>query len=300
MDSGALRRKCCHMDTNTTLPTPSITVDHILDRYQTEYVPHELAPRTQKDYARHIATLRRLWGSRVAADLKPKDFADFLHAEGRRKGRIQRVRILAVLSGAFTEAVSSWYLLERNTLRDVKRPKNPPRDRLVTNEEFQAVRAIAPLRVKLMMDLAVRTGQRQGDLLDLKWSQIKGMDVYFQQSKTGKRIVIEITPDLESVLDRCWNLPNRGEYVITRQIGGRFTSEGFRAAWQRTMNKYVHRGGTRHTFHDLRALAATRCATPEEAMRLLGHSNISMTLSVYRRAPERCRPVQLSVSGALQ
>lgn len=293
MDSRALWRKCCHMNTNTTPETTGITVDQVLDRYQRDYVPHELAPRTQRDYKRHIAKLRALWGPRIASELKPKDFADFLNAEGRRRGRIQRARTLAVLSSAFTQAVSVWFFLERNTLRDVIRPKNPPRDRLVTDEEFQAVRAIAPLRVKLMMDLAVRTGQRQGDLLDLKWSQIKGMDIHFQQSKTGKRIVIEITPDLETVLDRCYQLPNRGEYVITRQIGGRFTSEGFRASWQRTMNKYVHRGGTRHTFHDLRALAATRCSSPEEAMRLLGHSTLAMTMRVYRRAPERCKPVQL-------
>lgn len=250
------------MDTNTTPETTGTTVDQILERYEREYVPHELSPRTQRDYARHIRTLRRLWGPRIASELKPKDFADFLHSEGKRRGRIQRARILAVLSSAFTQAVSVWYLIEKNTLRDVIRPKNPPRDRLVTDEEFQAV-------------------------------QIKGMDLYFQQSKTGKRIVIEITPDLESVLDRCYQLPNRGEYVITRQIGGRFTSEGFRAAWQRTMNKYVHRGGTRHTFHDLRALAATRCGTPEEAMRLLGHTTMAMTMRVYRRAPERCRPVMM-------
>lgn len=275
------------MNNNEASGTTAVTVGEILDRYEREYVPHELAPQTQKDYARRIISLRHLWGSRVAADLRPKDFADYLHAEGKRRGRINRVRTLAVLSGAFTEAVRSYYVLDRNPLRDVARPKNPPRDRLVSTEEFQAVRAIAPYKLQLAMDLAVMIGQRQGDLLDLKWPDIKGMEVHIRQSKTGKRLAIEITSDLEVVLDKCWNIPNRGEYVITRQIGGRFTSQGFRAMWQRTMNRYCHRGGVRFTFHDLRALAATRCATPEIAMRLLGHSNISMTLRVYRRGIER-------------
>lgn len=281
------------MDTTTPSTVSAITVNTILDRYEREYVPHELAPQTQKDYARRIISLRQLWGHRIATELKPKDFADYLHAGGKRKGRINRVRTLAVLSGAFTEAVRSYYLLSTNVLRDVKRPKNPPRDRLVSGEEFQAVRAIAPYKLKLAMDLAVMIGQRQGDLLDLKWSDIKGMEIHIRQSKTGKRLAIEITSDLEAVLDKCWNLPNRGEYVITRQMGGRFSSQGFRAMWQRTINRYCHRGGTRFTFHDLRALAATRCATPEIAMRLLGHSNISMTLRVYRRGVERVAALTL-------
>lgn len=295
------------MDTHIT-PTTAVTVNDILSRYEREYVPHELAPQTQKDYARRIVSLRQLWGSREAATLKPKDFADYLHAEGRRRGRINRVRTLAVLSGAFSEAVSSYYILDRNPLRDVKRPKNPPRDRLVTTEEFQAVKAIAPHRLKIAMDLAVLTGQRQGDILDFRWKNIQELpapmkdeitgelithELVIRQSKTGKRLAIGITKDFDAVLDRCWLLPNRGEYLITRQMGGRFSSQGFRALWQRAQNRYCHRGGTRYTFHDLRALAATRCPTPEIAMRLLGHSNISMTLRVYRRGIERVAALTL-------
>lgn len=281
------------MDNSTPSTVQAITVNAILDRYHAEYVPHELAPLTQKDYGRHIAKIRERWGSNIAAEMRPKDFADFLHAEGKRRGRIQRVRTLAVLSGAFTEAVSSYYWLERNPLRDVKRPKNPPRDRLVEEHEFQGCRVLAPYKLQLAMDLAVMLGQRQGDLLDLKWGDIKGMEIHVCQGKTGKRLAIEITPDVEAVLDKCWQFENRGEYVLGTIRGGRFSSQGFRAMWQRTMNKYCHRGGIRYTFHDLRALAATRCATPEIAMRLLGHSNISMTLRVYRRGIERVKPVRL-------
>lgn len=278
------------MDTNIT-PTTAVTVNAILDKYQAEVVPFTLAPRTQDSYRRIIPKLRALWGHRIASELKPKDFGPWLYEVQR--GRIQRVRMLAVLSAALTCAVSQWYWIDANCLRDVKRPRNPPRDRLVTREEFEAVRAHAPLRVKLMMDLAARTGQRQGDLLGLQWSQLKGMELHFQQSKTGKRIVLEVTPELEAVLDRCWNLPNRGEYVITRSMGGRFSSAGFRASWQRLMNRYCRRGGTRYTYHDLRAMAATSCKTPEEAMRLLGHTTLAMTMRVYRRAAERVKPVQM-------
>lgn len=265
------------------------TVSQILDRYERDCVPL-LASRTQKDYVRHVRTLRRVFGDRIADELKPRDFGPFLDV---RKGKIQRVRQLAVLSAAFTQAVSFWYVMERNVLRDVKRPKSQPRDRLIEDHEFAAVKALAPLRVQLMMDLALFLGQRQGDLLALKWADIKGGDVHIYQSKTGKRLAIEITPELKRVFGKCWMLPKRDEYVITRRCGGRYTSEGYRALWQRTMKKYVRRGGTRFTFHDIRALCATKCPSPEVAMRLLGHSNISMTLKVYRRGIERVKALSV-------
>lgn len=277
------------MNTNITETAP-VTVNMILDRFARDYLPYELAPRTQKDYARHLVKLREVFGSRIAEELRPRDFGPFLDV---RRGKFQRVRQLAVLSSAFSEAVSTYFMLERNVLRDVKRPRGKPRDRLVSDEEFKAFRAMAPMRVQIAMDLALLTGQRQGDILDLKWSQVRDMAVYLEQSKTGKRLAIEITPELEAVLDRCWTLPNRGEYVITRRCGGRYTSEGFRALWQRIMQKWLKRGGERFTFHDLRALCATKCPTMEAAMHLLGHSNISMTRRVYRRGIERVKPLQL-------
>jgi integrase len=270
----------------------AVTVSAILDRYQAQCLPL-LAPRTARDYVRHIGHLKARFGDRIASELRPRDFGPFIQERAGRKGEVQRVRQLAVLSAAFTQAVSFWYLLDHNVLRDVKRPKRPPRDRLIEEHEFAAVRSGAPLRVQLMMDLALRLGQRQGDLLDLKWSDLKDGYVNLQQGKTGKRLAIEISPELKRIFGRCWMLPNRGEYVITRKCGGRYTSEGFRALWQRTIDAYCGRGGARFTFHDIRALCATKCSSPELAMKLLGHTNISMTLRVYRRGVEKVKALQV-------
>ena len=286
-------RKIRSVNTNNAL-----TVAEILVRYQAECLP-DLAPRTRKDYVRHIAHLKRIFGHYIADDMVPKDFAEFLGNGGKRRGQIQKVRQLAVLSAAFTQAVSYWFIMKRNPLRDVKRPKTKPRDRLIQQPEFDGVVAIANIpQVRLMMRLALKIGQRQGDLLNLKWSDIKDNEIHIYQSKTGKRLAIMIDKDLESILDECWMLKYGGhaggEYVITRskRRGGRYTSEGFRATWQRTMRKWMKSGGENFHFHDIRALCATRCATPEIAMRLLGHSTLQMTTRVYRRGVERvqCLP----------
>lgn len=292
------------MNTETTETAP-VTVNMILDRYEREYVPKRLAPRSQMDYRRHIKVLRRWYGERIAADLKPRDFAEFLCIE---RGKFQRVRQLAVLSSAFTQAVSRWYWIERNVLRDVARDKGEPRDRLIKPEEFAGCRAMAPLRVQLAMDLALITGQRQGDILNFRWADISDLpepvkdpatgetltqELTVFQSKTRKRIGIGITKELEAVLDRCWQLPNRGEYVLSRRCGGRYTSPGFRTLWHRVMAQWMDRGGENFHFHDIRALCATRQPTPEHARRLLGHTSIAMTMRVYRRGVERVIPTQI-------
>lgn len=269
------------------------TVNQILDRYETDCL-EELAPRTQRDYRRHIGKLRSTFGTATAQEMQPKDFADFLNV---KKGRIARVRTLAVLSAAFTMAVRRWFWLQVNVLRDVERPKSRPRDRLVTDDEFAGVRAIASKRVQLAMTLALLTGQRQGDLIALRWADVKDNELHVRQTKTGKRLAIAITPDLEKALDQCWQLPNGGaaggEYVLVTRQGRPYTSEGFRACWQRTIKKWMRRGGENFHFHDLRALAATRCATPEIAMRLLGHTTLAMTMRVYRRGVERVSALTL-------
>lgn len=278
----------------TSPSSEPVSVNQVLDRFESEYMPNELAPRTQLNYAYHLAELRRVFGHRIVDELRPKDFGDFLSLKGR--GKVNRVRTIAVLSAAFTQAVSHWYMVERNVLRDVKRPRFRPRDRLILDAEFTAVRATASPRVQCAMDLALLTGQRQGDLIALKWSDILDDEIHLQQQKTGKRRAIGITPDLEQALDRCWLLPDRADHILTRKGGGRYTSEGFRAVWQRTMNRAMRLRAvlTRFTFHDIRAMSATKHTDPEGARRLLGHTTVNMTQRVYRRGVEHVPALQLT------
>jgi integrase len=269
------------VETNIT-----VTVSQILDGYEAACL-HELGLRTQRDYRRHLIHLRRRFGHLDANALKPRDFGPFLtEIPSGKKGRVQRVRQLAVLSAAFTYAVSFSYQMEINPLRQVKRPKFKPRTRYVTDEEYDAVRAIAPKRMRLTMELAYLTGQRQGDILGLRWADIDDK-IHFVQGKTGKRLGMRIGPKLEAVLDECWNLPkggcDGGEHVITRTCGGRYTSEGARALWQRTIGQYVRGGGKRWNFHDLRGKCVSDSKSLQQASDRAGHLDQKMTKRVYDR-----------------
>lgn len=270
------------------METNSYTVNQILDQYSRECVPR-LAARTQKDYARHIEILRRHFGERIADDLIPRDFRDFMNVP---KGRIHRNRTIAVLSAAFTYAVRHLYWMKLNILRDVARHESTPRDRYVTDEEFHSFRSSAPPRIQIAMDLALLTGQRQGDLLSMRWAQIQPIGVVFHQSKTGKRLAMEVTPALQLVLDRARAIYETSAFVICTERGTRYTSEGFRAMWQRYMRRWCDRGGTRFTFHDLRGKSASDSETIDLAYQRLGHTSIAMTRRVYDRGIRKVQPLR--------
>lgn len=229
------------------------SVSEILDRYQRDSLPL-LKRRTRTDYARHIAVLKRALGEKVAARLTLDDLAEFMNVN---KGKIQRNRQMAVLSSAFGEAIR-WGFLHSNICKEVPRHVPKQKDQQLSGEEFDAVRQIASPRVRWVMDLVYLTGQPQGQIITLRWDQVhadKG-EVLFRHQLTGKKVTVRITPEITRVLEECGlNRPRaeRGEFVVKTRKGLPYTSEGFRAVWQRVIKKWTRGANDSFTFHDIRA-----------------------------------------------
>jgi integrase len=146
--------------------------------------------------------------------------------------------------------------------------------------------------MRVAIDLAVITGQRRGDLLNLTRGQLQDDGVYFKQSKTGAEITIEWSDDLRSIITRAKALKPQipGEYLIRKQNGKPYTGVGFSAIWQRLMKKHVEAGGERFIFHDLRSVSADGAATAEEARDRLGHTNVETTKRHYLRGVTKAKP----------
>jgi integrase len=274
----------------TPVATDAYTLNDAFNRYDREVIP-TLEPRTQKDYRKYLVVLRKTFGHMAPNDVLPRHVGQFLDTP---KGKIQRNRQVAVLSAVYGKMVGRWYVADRNPCMNVERNPSKPRDRNVTDAEFAAMYKLANPRVQVAMDLALLTGQRQGDLLKMKWSQITPEGVTLRQGKTGKRLMVEMSPALQAVLERARaflpHLPR--EYVLRTRKGRPFTQNGFRACWQRAMTKYVKQGGTRFTFHDLRGKSGSDSASLQDAYERLGHTSISMTRRVYDRGIRKVKPLK--------
>lgn len=281
---------------------PLGTLGAVFDRYLRDVLP-TLAPRTQKDYVRHIKVLRAWCGHMAPDELRPRDVGQFLDVT---KGKIQRNRQVAVLSAIYSKAVGRWYVAERNPCEKVERNPSKRRDRYITNDEYMALYELAPPRIQIAMDLALLTGQRQGDILALRWEQVGDDGIKIQQGKTGKKLLIGMSPSLKAVLDRARRMPPDlpKEYVLrTRKMGRPYTSEGFRAVWQRVMKKAL-KGYTkgknkfppvlekRFTFHDIRAKTVSDSETLDSAFERAGHTTMAMTRGVYDRNFRKVTPLK--------
>jgi integrase len=269
---------------------PVKTLSDAFDRYEREVLPG-LQPRTQRDYRKALIVLRATFGHMAPDDVLPKHIGRFLDVP---KGKINRNRQAAVLSSVYTHLVGRWFEADRNPCAKVVRNQSKARSRLVTDAEFAAVYKLAKPKVQVAMDLALLTGQRQGDILSLKWSQITPEGITLRQGKTGKRLMVEMSPALQAVLERARaflpHLPR--EYVLRREDGKRYTPDGFRAMWQRTMGKFVAQGGERFTFHDLRGKSASDSGSIQDAYERLGHTSMAMTRRVYDRGVRKVKPLR--------
>ncbi len=92
--------------------------------------------------------------------------------------------------------------------------------------QVEAVRALASERIRVAIDLAVSTGQRRGDLLTLRRSQLTDEGVLFRQSKTGADVLIEWSNDLHAIVERAKQLTPQipAEYLIRTQHGKPYTA----------------------------------------------------------------------------
>ena len=153
--------------------------------------------------------------------------------------------------------------------------KETGRDRYVTNAEFEKVKEHAHFTVVDAMDLALLTGQRPADVLKLKRTDIRDGALWIVQNKTGARLGIEVTGELQTVIDRINSRPRSaiGTYLIQDEKGQSLSYYAMRSRFDkaRTLAKVSFQ------FRDIRAKAATDTGDLAHSQKLLAHKNREMT-----------------------
>jgi integrase len=134
-----------------------------------------------------------------------------------------------------------------------------------------------------------------------------GLDCFFGNRKLGGKALIgtasgdvsqnrdlalEWSNDLRAIVERAKKVNPQipGDYLIRTRRCKPYSARGFSAIWQRLMTKYVNAGGTRFSFHDLRAVSADGASTVEEAQARLGHRSSATTQRHYYHSVTRARP----------
>jgi integrase len=191
-------------------------------------------------------------------------------------------RMLTVLKLVFQWAMDR-ELVQHNPCLSVKRLKQTPRERLIKGKEYQAIYAHAAPWLQIVMDLCYLTGQRIGDVLKIERQHLTDEGIFVQQQKTGKRLVVGWTPDLQAVIERARALPGSVaamRYVIAGRAGRMRLHSNVWRAFKTAAEKA---GVADVTLHDLRAMAGTETDRQgNDPSALLGHTD-RRTTQIYLR-----------------
>ena len=246
------------------------TLMHVIAAYKgsREFPTNE---RTRRDYLRCIATIEETLGTLPLRALEaPSINADFikwrdgLSCSDRWKDYHFAV-LKIVLNWGCNLGLCRWRPPSR-----VKKLYNADRSECIwLPSDVEAMRRACSQELAWALDLALWTGQRQGDLLKLSWTQVREGWLVLRQGKTKARVGIPLTGTFGAIID---GIPKRAVTILTNSRGLPWTESGFRASWSKAFNETslsdLH-------FNDLRGtavinLADAGCSIPEIAS-ITGH-----------------------------
>lgn len=181
--------------------------------------------------------------------------------------------LLTVLARMFSYALDL-EMIVRNPLERVgKLADGTRREAIWTDAQIAAFHAHAHPKLRLAMELARWTGQRQGDLLRLTWTAYDGKHITLRQGKTGRAVRIKVYSELKTLLDAT---KREAVTMLTtsRKKATPWTSDGFRASWAKVCEAAGIDGVT---FHDLRGTFITLAyrhhgASIRDVAEISGHS----------------------------
>lgn len=271
------------------------TIGLIMDRYLLEVLPTKAA-NSVKTQTNQMVLLRGVFGSMDPNDLQQSHAYDYANKRASRYPTTAR-RELELLSHVCTMAVK-WGAMRANPLLGMEKPRRPPRRRYVTNDEYIHVWNLASPMVRCVMDLAMLTALRRGDIFKLERRHITDDGLCMKPGKTekttGVELIFEWTPTLRSVIKQAVSIkPQVRQHLVCNRKGKMYTKNGFDSVWKRLMDKATTGEGAieRFQFLDLRRKSASDEVDEKVAQMRLGHASPEITARVYRVKPKRVKPL---------
>jgi len=175
-----------------------------------------LKPRTGLDYDKYLDFFQEIMGQANPAKMLRKDVIRLRDANAEKAYFANySLRVLRVLMEHCVDL--GWR--DANPARGVPELKTSKKERDPWPRELlDAYRDACALgtRERLVMELCVGTGQRIGDVLNMRWSNIEDGSVWLRQSKTSKELWVPILPGLQEALDAA---SRHSVFILTNEQG---------------------------------------------------------------------------------
>ncbi len=286
----------------------------VIAAWQRDVMPAH-APKTQTDERAMCKVIAEAFIEFRASEVQAPDVATFLQPYQAK--RTMRNHYRAMLRELMRYSIERGWRID-NPVDHIRTLPTPPRTRYITDSELRRIkvggiygddgkRTRSGLMLAGLVDVAYLTGQRIGDLLELRWTpdpddpdapHVAADGLHFRPGKTRRStraaVVIGWTTRLQAAIDGLRKLQaarllkRRAEqrvvsgYVFTTQGGLQTTYSGIASAWQRAK---ARAGVADAHIHDIRAKALTDKERSEgmQAARTMGtHSTEGQTADYLR------------------
>jgi integrase len=283
------------------------TVSQMLDKYEIQVVPQKKSQKTQSGM---LAWWRTALGHYTLADIRPALIADFRDqllkettSRGSQRSPATARKYLALLSHVFTVAVKEWGWIESNPVIKVTKPKEPRgRVRFLEDPERQALleacRSSSNPYLYPVVLLAISTGMRRGEIMSLKWGDIKFADgvIIIHESKNDERRSVPLATSAKLALQRLSKIRRIDTGLLFPSKQNPTKPIDLRKAWETARSDS---GVKDFRFHDLRHCTASYLAmngaTQLEIAEVLGHK----TLQMVKRYSHLSKPHTHSVMASM-
>ena len=273
------------------------TVADMIDRY-IEKLKRE-KPKRYKDTATTLNWWKKNLGYCVLADLSSSIINDKIDLIAKRT--VERIdketgikrpvpisasrvnRYIAVMSHVCSVAMKRWEWLEDNPFRKIDKLEEPKgRDRYLSNEErsalLEACRNAPYPYTYLIVVLAISTGMRKGEILNIKWPDVDFVrrQITLHETKNGEKRSVPLTGHAFKLFqDHQKNRRNSSDFVFPSIKGDK--PYEIKKSWEGALKEA---GINNFRFHDLRHTAASYLAmngaSLAEIAAVLGHKTLAM------------------------
>jgi integrase len=252
------------------------TLPGLLDRFLLR-AKGKVAANTYASYASAARRLQKHLAEFSPHNLKPTTVAQLLDHYRAQPSVANQLR--TVLKGSMDIAVREG-LADANPCTSIPPLKAPARERYITDAEFWKIAESAEPLVQAVMRLQYLTGQRVGDVLGIRHTDITEAGIAFRQQKTGKLLIVS-APGLDEAIVEAKALRKvRGFFLFLNSHGRKLTYRVYYGMFKEAAEKA---GIVDARPNDLRAKSATDAEEQGiNPTHLLGHDSADTTKTYLR------------------
>jgi integrase len=267
---------------------PPGSLPWLIKRYRQDPRFTDLRDSSQQEYGQHLRRVEE-WSERAGhpplKTITRRDVKAFARSMADTPGRAKHV--MSLLRILFDFAIDEGEFDGINPALRMRLKRNPPRDQVWADDQITAViemaAAIGRPSIGLAVALAHNTGQREGDILHMAWSQYDGTVIRLRQRKTGVLLDVPCTAQLIEALAAT---PRTGTLMVISDETKQVYCQKVFYRWFRII---CRKAGIPDDlqFRDLRRTAVVRlaeagCSVPEISA-ISGHSinRTAQILEVY-------------------